>query len=73
MTCRAGRQVSPLVPKCLFPVGPENLVGRPGCGATAGRPDQGPKAGGGPDYESLKAGGRYDLKARKVLETAGRP
>jgi cyanophycinase len=32
-----------------------------------------PVADGAPDYETLKAGGRYDLKARKVLEPGGRP
>ncbi len=26
-----------------------------------------------PDHEDVRAGGRYDLKARKVLEPGGRP
>ena len=32
-----------------------------------------PPADGKPDYESLKAGGRYDLKARKALDGGGAP
>ena len=32
---------------------------------------KGPAMEGKPDYESLKAGGRYDLKARKVLVAGG--
>ncbi len=34
---------------------------------------QKPVEEGKPDYEALKAGGRYDLKARRVLEAADRP
>jgi cyanophycinase len=31
-----------------------------------------PTADGQPDYESVKAGGRYDLKGRKVLDPGGK-